>query len=236
VPHRHKRHRVIGPDPTSLADKSADFADVAVNAPKTEVMHVREDEHTHTGVTEAEAAAVTSTYEHTCECCPGKAFKTPFAPAPFLLVLVAGRVGGDGKARQHFASNRPGHGSEGRVTSAAVLREAGTAPTHHQMWRGAARRRAPWRARELVASRARTRVVVTLRQQRIEIIGVLARVRVPTLHKKKGLLLACCNKNKVMTEHHMPQRFRNAVLPSLLSSRRSCRNLWMTDEHAFKVR
>ena len=49
---------------------------MAVNAPKTEAMHVREDEHAYTGVTEAEAAAVTSTYEHTCEYCPGKAFKT----------------------------------------------------------------------------------------------------------------------------------------------------------------
>ena len=29
----------------SLADKSADFADMAVNAPKTEAMHVRKDEH-----------------------------------------------------------------------------------------------------------------------------------------------------------------------------------------------
>ena len=61
---------------TSLADKSADFADVAVNVPKTEATHVRKDEHTCTGVTEAAAAAVTSTHEHTCECCPGKAFKT----------------------------------------------------------------------------------------------------------------------------------------------------------------
>ena len=55
---------------TSLADKSADFADMVVGVPKTEAMHVREDEHKCAGITEDEAAAVTSTHEHTCECCP----------------------------------------------------------------------------------------------------------------------------------------------------------------------
>ena len=49
---------------------------MAVDVPKPEAMHAREDEHTCEGVTEAEAAAVTSTHEHTCECCPGKASKT----------------------------------------------------------------------------------------------------------------------------------------------------------------
>ena len=61
---------------TSLADESADFADVTVNVPKVGAMHAREDEHKCTGVTEDEAAAATSTHEHTCECCPGKASTT----------------------------------------------------------------------------------------------------------------------------------------------------------------
>ena len=61
---------------TSLADKAGDFADMAVNVPKTEAMHVREDAHKQNDVTEAEATAVTATYEHKCQYCPGKAFKT----------------------------------------------------------------------------------------------------------------------------------------------------------------
>ena len=60
-----------------LADKSADFVDVAVDVavdvPKTEATHVREDEHEHASVAEAEAAAVTSTHEHACEHCSGRA-------------------------------------------------------------------------------------------------------------------------------------------------------------------
>ena len=50
--------------------------DTAVDVPKTEATHVREDEHEHTGVAKDEAAAVTSIHEHTCECCPGRASKT----------------------------------------------------------------------------------------------------------------------------------------------------------------
>ena len=60
----------------SVADKTGQKADVAVNIPKTETMLVRGNIYEESAVTKEEAADVIAGYEHACEICAGKKFKT----------------------------------------------------------------------------------------------------------------------------------------------------------------
>ena len=60
----------------SVADKTGQKADMAVNIPKTETMLVHGNVYKESAVTKEEAADVIAGYEHACEFCPGKKFKT----------------------------------------------------------------------------------------------------------------------------------------------------------------
>ena len=60
----------------SVADKTGQKADMAVNIPKTETMFVHGNTHKESAVAKEEAAEVVAGYDHACEFCPGKKFKT----------------------------------------------------------------------------------------------------------------------------------------------------------------